>query len=149
MSTVALARPGITAVLVDGTAVGSGGTESFQIHVQAYNDSYSVKVNDVTGDGHTAPRFQHGGLLYGQFRLVGYMMAANSIGLSNLVADKNGGLPSTASHNLEVRFDLSKKISGDVVVTQVDRQMNKTSPHVQVSISGYWTNGNPTEANHP
>lgn len=152
MSTVALSRPGTIATLIAaGGAVGVDGAATFKLHVQQYSDQYEVRVSEVTGDGHTAPEFQHGGLLYGQFRLSGYMVAGDFVGISQLVANKNGGYGTgggaTASHEMEVRFEAGKKISGKVIITSMQRQMSKTSPHVQIAMSGYWTAGNPAEAN--
>lgn len=150
MATIALARPGTIATLVaSGGAVGQGGSATFLIHVQAWQDSYEVKLTEVTGDTHVAPEFQHGGLLYGQFRLSGYMLAGSNVGIANLVANVNGGYGvgtgSTAAHELEVRFDSNRAIRGKVVITTIQRQMSKTSPHVQVAMSGFFTGGNPTE----
>lgn len=152
MSTVALSRPGTVATLIAaGGAVGVDGDATFKLHVQQYSDQYEVRVTEVTGDGHTAPEFQHGGLLYGQFRLSGYMVAGDFVGISSLVANKNGGYGTGASavlpHTMEIRFEAGKKLSGTVIITSMQRQLSKTSPHVQIAMSGYWTAANPTEAN--
>ena len=150
MSTVALSRPGTIATLVAaGGAVGIDAGATFKLHVQAYSDQYEVRVTDVTGDGHTAPQFQHGGLLYGQFRLSGYMIAGDAVGLASLVVNKNGGYGTgggaTAAHTLEVRFDANRKLSGSVIITSIQRQFSKTTPHIQIAMAGYWTVANPVE----
>ncbi len=154
MSTVALSRPGTIATLIAaGGAVGVDGAATFKLHVQQYSDQYEVRVTEVTGDGHTAPEFQHGGLLYGQFRLSGYMVAGDFVGISSLIANKNGGYGISGqanyadAHTLDIRFEAGKKISGKVIITSMQRQLSKTSPHVQIAMSGYWTAANPTEAN--
>lgn len=152
MSTVALSRPGTIATLIAaGGAVGVDGGATFKLHVQQYSDQYEVRVTEVTGDGHTAPEFQHGGLLYGQFRLSGYMVAGDFIGIASLIADKNGGYGTGGSavlpHTMEIRFEAGKKLSGNVIITSMQRQMAKNSPHIQIAMSGYWTAANPTEAN--
>lgn len=143
MSTVALSRPGTVATLIAaGGAVGVDGNATFKLHVQQYSDQYEVRVTEVTGDGHTAPEFQHGGLLYGQFRLSGYMVAGDFVGIASLIADKNGGYGTgngaVAAHTMEVRFDANKKVSGNVIITSIQRQMAKNSPHIQIAMSGYW-----------
>ena len=154
MSTVALSRPGTIATLIAaGGAVGVDGAATFKLHVQQYSDKYEVRVTEVTGDGHTAPEFQHGGLLYGQFRLSGYMVAGDFIGIADLIADKNGGYVDGQSavlpHTMEIRFDANQKLSGKVIITSMQRQMAKNSPHIQIAMSGYWTAADPVEANVP
>jgi len=144
MSTVALSRPGTIATLVaSGGAVGIDGNATFKIHVQEYSDQYQVKVSDVTGDGHTDVHYQHGGLLYGQFRLSGYMIAGADVGIENLIANKNGGYGvgsgAVATHTLEVAFEADRKIKGGVIITQLQRQMAKNSPHVRLTIAGFWS----------
>jgi hypothetical protein len=143
MSTVPLSRPGTIATLIAaGSAVSNDATAStvaFKIHVQEFSDQYEVKVSEVTGDGHTTVHYQHGGLLYGQFRLSGYMIAGADIGIENLVVDKNGGYGATAPHTLEVAFESNRKIKGSVIITQLQRQMAKNSPHVRLAMSGFFT----------
>jgi hypothetical protein len=147
MSTVALSRPGTIATLIASGGAVSGDAEAtgaaFKIHVQEYSDQYEVKVSDVTGDGHTDVHYQHGGLLYGQFRLSGYMIAGADVGIEKLIADKNGGYgvgnAAVATHTLQVAFEANRKIQGGVIITQLQRQMAKNSPHVRLAIAGFWT----------
>jgi len=157
MSTVALSRPGTIATLIaSGGAVSgdaSASTAAFKIHVQEYSDQYEVKVSDVTGDGHTDVHYQHGGLLYGQFRLSGYMIAGADVGIEKLIANVNGGYGvgsgSTATHTLEVAFEANRKIKGGVIITQLQRQMAKNSPHVRLAIAGFWTGPRGNNGSNP
>jgi hypothetical protein len=145
MSTVALSRPGTVATaLISGTAAGSS-SGTFKIFVQDWEDNYEVRTTEVTGDGHTAPVFQHGALIYGQFRLSGYMVAGSAIGIANLSADINGGYGATAAHTLQVSFESGLALSGSVLITSVRRGMSKKSPHVRLAISGVFTGSHPSE----
>lgn len=146
---VQLARPGTIAQIIPqgSTAVGDSAASTIRIHVQAYQDRFRVVANEVTGDGHTSPHFQHGGLLYGEFRLTGLMVAADAVGLASLKADANGGYGTTAPHKLQVNFDSNRYVAGDVLITDVQRQFSKNQPHVQVSISGVFTKIDPSETN--
>lgn len=145
MSTVALSRPGtIATALIGGTAAGhTSGT--FKIFVQDFEDDFEVRVTEITGDGHTSPEYQHGGLLYGQFRMSGYMVAGSVIGIANLKSNVNGGYGATAPHSIEITFDSGIKLSGKVLITKIRRAMSKRSPHVRLSLSGTFTGEDPVE----
>jgi hypothetical protein len=119
----------------------------FFIHVQQYSDQYEVRVTETTGDGDTSPHFQHGGLLYGQWRLSGYMLAGRDIGLEKLIETSNGGGWTSDSppvevptNRLKIQFgEQDRYVEGGVIVTSIQRQMAKNTPHVQLAIAGYWT----------
>lgn len=143
---VALARPGTIATIIaaGSTAVGDD-SGNLKIHVQQYQDRFRVVANEVTGDGHTSPHFQHGGLLYGEFRLTGLMVAAHAVGIANLKADSNGGYAATLPHTMTINFDSQRLVHGQILITDVQRQFAKNQPHVQVSLSGVFTRVDPSE----
>jgi hypothetical protein len=146
MSTVALSRPAtIGSAMITGTAAGdTSGT--FRIMVQEFTDDFEVRMTEVTGDGSTAPTFQHGALIYGQFSMVGYMVATEAIGIANLSSNVNGGYGTTAPHTLEVKFDAGIKISGKVLVNRIRRSLSRKGPHIRLAITGMFTEEQPVES---
>ena len=131
MAAPALARPGTQESIV--TLPGG-----IKLHTNRMQWSSEVRLNEVTGDGDTTPQFQHGGLLYCQVRLSGYMVSGDELGLATLAGDaNNGGLPfSVSPHN-------GRSFNGKIVIASIQWEAQKNAPHVMVSLSGVVTDTAP------
>lgn len=131
MAAPALARPGTQESIV--TLPGN-----ISLHVNRMQWSSEVRLNEVTGDGDTTPQFQHGGLLYCQVRLSGFMVSGDELGLATLANDaNNGGQPfSVSPHN-------GRSFNGKIVIASIQWEAQKNAPHVMVSLSGVVTDTAP------
>lgn len=131
MAAPALARPGTQESIV--TLPGD-----ISLHVNRMQWSSEVRLNEVTGDGDTTPQFQHGGLLYCQVRLSGFMVSGDELGLATLANDANNGGQSfsVSPHN-------GRSFSGKIVIASIQWEAQKNAPHVMVSLSGVVTDTEP------
>lgn len=127
MTAPALARPGTQGDIVTLP-------EGIKIHCNRMQWSSEVRLNEVTGDGDTTPQFQHGGLLYCQVRLSGFMVSGDELGLATLAGDLNN-----AGQDFSVRPHNGRSFSGKIVIASIQWEAQKNSPHVMVSLSGVVT----------
>ena len=132
MAAPALARPGTQESIIE---LPSG----IQLHTNRVQFAAEVRMNEVTGDGDITPQFQHGGLLYVQFRFSGYMVSGDQLGILRLASESNN-----TRQPMTVRPHNGRSFYGTVVLSQVNFEMQKNSPHVMVSVSGVYTNTLPS-----
>jgi len=133
MTAPALARPGTQTTIVTLP-------NDIKLHTNRMQWSSEVRINEVTGDGDTTPQFQHGGLLYCQVRLSGYMVSGDELGLATLANDANNGSQpfSVSPHN-------GRTFEGKIVIASIQWEAQKNSPHVMVSLSGVVTDTAPAD----
>jgi len=131
MTAPALARPGTQGDIV---TLPNG----ISIHCNRMQWSSEVRLNEVTGDGDTTPQFQHGGLLYCQVRLSGFMVSGDELGLATLAGDNNN-----TGQDFSVRPHNGRSFGGKIVIASIQWEAQKNAPHVTVSLSGVVTNTAP------
>jgi len=137
MATPALARPGTQESIV--TLPGD-----ISLHVNRMQWSSEVRLNEVTGDGDTTPQFQHGGLLYCQVRLSGFMVSGDELGLATLANDSNN-----TGQDFSVRPHNGRSFGGKIVIASIQWEAQKNAPHVMVSLSGVVTDTAPAAIEVP
>jgi hypothetical protein len=132
MSNAALARPGT----VTGSAIVTIGGNKFKIHTQSVEIQIQNKMNEVTGEAHVTPHFQHGGMTYVSFRCTGFVMSGTNdkIGVEDLAdpANNKDALITFVMHT-------GKTIVGKAVFSGVNIAYGRNTPHVQVALSGVFT----------
>jgi hypothetical protein len=132
MSTAALSRPGTTA-----SAIVTIAGNSFKIHTQNVEIQIQNRLNEVTGETHVTPNFQHGGMTYVSFRCSGFVLAGsgNKVGVEDLASVDNNA-------NIAITFNMhsGRTISGTAVLSGATIAYGKNTPHVQVALSGVFTN---------
>jgi hypothetical protein len=119
-----------------------GGTRGadFAVKVFEYQGQFSVPVVEVTGGDDTAPTFVNGGLTYGQFRLVGAMIAEDAVGFSTLgnqlAADGSSDI------TLTLNFDdtANRQTTRHVILDNIQISASvRQSAIVGVTVSGKYT----------
>jgi hypothetical protein len=137
MSNASLARPGTTGTAIVALTRGGGTPVAIKIHTQQVDIRVQNRINEVTGETHVTPNFQHGGMSYVNFRFTGFVRSDEKIGVAELAkigdTENDGGTTLTfAMHN-------SRTISGTALFSEVNIAYGKNTPHVQVAISGVFT----------
>lgn len=132
MAAPALARPGTQGDIV---TLPTG----IKLHCNRIQMASEVRLNEVTGDGDTTPQFQHGGLLYTQIRLSGFMVSGDLLGLATLVSDNNNN-----GQSITIQPHNGRTFQGTIVIASLQFEMQKNAPHVLVSLSGVFTNTAPS-----
>ena len=118
---------------------GAEGTD-FAVKVFEYQGQFSVPVVEVTGGDDAAPSFVNGGLVYGQFRLVGAMISGDAVGVGELkdqiLADGTSGITMQLDFGDSANGHAAKKVILDSI--QISASVRQ-SAIVGVTISGKYT----------
>ena len=118
---------------------GDEGTD-FAIKVFEYQGQFSVPVVEVTNGDQAAPSFVNGGLVYGQFRLVGAMISGDAVGITDLKdqikADGTSGITMALDFGDSANGHAAKKVILDSI--QISASVRQ-SAIVGVTISGKYT----------
>jgi hypothetical protein len=86
----------------------------------------------------SSPQFQHGGLLYCQVRLSGFMKSGDELGLATLAGNNNN-----TGQDFFVRPHNGRSFGGKIVIASIQWEAQKNAPHVMVSLSGVVTDTAP------
>jgi hypothetical protein len=149
---VTLVKPGLVTGLIiqdpaapTATQLGSGDTNlpgtpaNFYIKVMRQSHDFYSPSSEVTGDSDPQPKWENNLLLYDNVSLQGGMVAAQAVGLKNLIdSTKN---PLTALH----RFDLGGGTASEwldirVLIERIRFRWNRTAAYVGLSILCKMTN---------
>ena len=114
--------------------------DRFAIKVFSFNAKYSVPVVETTGSGDSAPTYEHGGHVYGQFQMTGAMLSDSAIGLAHLATQVQSGV-SVQKITLEYANAHANNISGKkVIIDSIGLQHTiRQNAIVGVTISGRFT----------
>ena len=122
---------------------GGGKATDFACKIFEYQGQFSVPVVEVTGADDSAPTFVNGGLTYGQFRLVGAMIHAQAVGLSNLDSQLAGDGSSDLTLTLDFEGDsvtANKQNARHIILDNIQISASvRQSAIVGVTISGKYT----------
>lgn len=118
---------------------GTEGTD-FAVKVFEYQGQFSVPVVEVTGGGDTAPTYTNGGLVYGQFRLVGAMISGDAVGVAELKDQINAH----GNSDIKMQLDFGDSANGHglkkVMLDSIQISASvRQSAIVGVTISGRYT----------
>jgi len=133
----ALLKPGaVGAAILTGGIIGEAGTQDWFIRVKRFRGRFHSPSIQTTGDGDANPRFENSLLLYLDFVLQGWMVAASPIGVINLVvAAKN---PSTNA--MTVKLSSSRSFVFKILIEDILLDWDMEAPVAGLVMRGKMTN---------
>ena len=102
MPSVALLKPASNQLEFTGGAsphLGTGGT-LYYVKTKTIRSKYTNPMFDSTGDGDVSPFWEGTNFIYGVVQIQGWMLAAQNIGIINMITDTAGGLTNDPAFTL-------------------------------------------------
>jgi hypothetical protein len=120
---------GVGAIISTAVNASTGTSTDFLVKTIDADFGFFSPDVEVTGDGDYEPKFANNGMLYGDWRLNGAMVANQAVGLANIVGDYN---PTTGV----ITFVLggTRKIRSKVLIRRVRLAWKRAGYFVGVSI---------------
>ncbi len=133
MAVVTLARPTSisTGNIVGGSLIGAGGT-SYYIKVRRYRLKVSTPVAEVTGDKDGGPHFLSNYFAYADLSLIGFMVAAQAIGLDSIVSTSLN--PTASGTDISLALDSTREFNGRYVVESFTVDWDRIAPYVGIAM---------------
>lgn len=128
MPAAILEKPGLVTAILGGSKLGKGGTDFFIKLLTADMQTGSPNY-DVTGDCDPTPKYENNGLLYEKWNLRGAMIAAQAIGLANIV-------DTTKNPVVDVTFDLgpNRRLKKTILIEWIRIQWSRKAPFVGIAM---------------
>lgn len=144
MPNIALEKPGLAPaqVIVHATGIGTDPGDTFTFKAMDMRFRFWSPSTETTGDGDLTPIWENNSLLYGTWRLLGAMVAAQAIGVANLIVAANNPILSDVNFHVgpDQQFDMR------ILVESIEVAWRRNAEFVGVVLTGKSTDQDPAEA---